>query len=276
MSAAVQFLYTVNGVFDGTTPNPPYASSASSVVATVNNLGLIDPDSGTFNSNTASQHTVITYVGITVAGGPPTMEIIDPANGSAVISTFVFNNVAGNEYISTKPTLVYPGALIRISGGAVGANTKLRIDQLNVPDAASLAPITCTGGGGGGGSINTVTGAEEIVTTTVGDAVTVYHRIRYVAQNADFTAAAGGAYLVNTSAGAVTVTLPAAPADGAIVTIKDSTGSFATNNVTVAGAGSNVEQPTGGTAGSATLATNWWAYRYVYQQAGLSGTWWLT
>ena len=59
-------------------------------------------------------------------------------------------------------------------------------------------------------------------------------------QTASFTAAAGNAYPVNTTSGAITVTLPASPSAGNIVQLTDYAGTWATNNVTVAPNGSNV------------------------------------
>jgi len=52
-------------------------------------------------------------------------------------------------------------------------------------------------------------------------------------QTASFTAVSGNAYPVNTTSGAVTVTLPASPAAGNIVQITDYAGTWATNKITV-------------------------------------------
>jgi hypothetical protein len=52
-------------------------------------------------------------------------------------------------------------------------------------------------------------------------------------QSASFAAVAGNAYPVNTTSGAVTVTLPASPSAGQIVQITDYAGTFATNACTV-------------------------------------------
>ena len=59
-------------------------------------------------------------------------------------------------------------------------------------------------------------------------------------QTASFTATAGNAYPVNTTSGAVTVTLPASPTAGQTVQITDYAGTFATNACTVARNGSNI------------------------------------
>ena len=52
-------------------------------------------------------------------------------------------------------------------------------------------------------------------------------------QTGNFTAVAGNAYPVNTTSGAVTVTLPASPTAGQIVQVTDYAGTWGTNNCTV-------------------------------------------
>ena len=49
----------------------------------------------------------------------------------------------------------------------------------------------------------------------------------------DFTAVSGEGYFVNTTSGAITMTLPASPSAGDIVSVKDYAYKFATNNLTV-------------------------------------------
>jgi len=59
-------------------------------------------------------------------------------------------------------------------------------------------------------------------------------------KTAPFTAVAGKGYFINTTCAAVTVTLPASPTAGDIVSFKDYAGTFATNNVTLCRNGSKV------------------------------------
>jgi len=59
-------------------------------------------------------------------------------------------------------------------------------------------------------------------------------------QSGNFTAVAGRAYPVNTTSGAVTVTLPASPAAGNIVQLTDYAGTWATNYVSVAPNGGKI------------------------------------
>ena len=63
-------------------------------------------------------------------------------------------------------------------------------------------------------------------------------------KTADFTAVNGEGYFVDTGGGAVIVTLPASPAAGNIVYIKDYDGNFATASCTVARNGSNIRGAT--------------------------------
>jgi len=60
------------------------------------------------------------------------------------------------------------------------------------------------------------------------------------AKTASFTAVSGNGYFVNTTSGAITLTLPASPSAGDIVSFKDYAYTFATNNLTVAPNGSNI------------------------------------
>ena len=59
-------------------------------------------------------------------------------------------------------------------------------------------------------------------------------------KTASFTAVSGVGYFVDTTSSAITVTLPASPSAGDIVSVKDYTGTAATNNITIARNGSNI------------------------------------
>jgi len=82
------------------------------------------------------------------------------------------------------------------------------------------------------------------------------------AKTASFTAVSGTGYFVNTTSGAITLTLPATPSAGDIVAFKDYAFTFATNNLTVAGNGS----PIGGVDGTVnpTYSTNGASKTFVY------------
>ncbi len=82
-------------------------------------------------------------------------------------------------------------------------------------------------------------------------------------KTASFTGVAGVGYFVNTTSGAITVTLPASPDAGAVIAVKDYANTFDTNNVTLARNGSNI----GGDALDATLSTEGLAVTLVYVDA---------
>ena len=79
----------------------------------------------------------------------------------------------------------------------------------------------------------------------------------------DFTAVAGEGYFVNTTSGAITVTLPASPSAGAVVAVKDYANTFDTNNVTLARNGSNI----GGTAADSVLKIEGLAVTLIFIDA---------
>jgi hypothetical protein len=60
-------------------------------------------------------------------------------------------------------------------------------------------------------------------------------------RSSGFTAVSGVGYYCDTSSGAFTVTLPASPADGDIVAIKDWSSTAATNNITIGRNGQKIE-----------------------------------
>ena len=61
------------------------------------------------------------------------------------------------------------------------------------------------------------------------------------AKTAGFTAVSNNGYFVNTTSGAITVTLPSSPAAGAIVGIKDYANTADTNAITIGRNGSNIQ-----------------------------------
>ena len=76
----------------------------------------------------------------------------------------------------------------------------------------------------------------------------------------DFTAVSGEGYFINTTSGAVTMTLPSSPSVGDIVALKDYANTFDTNNLTI---GRN-SQPISGTDADAVISTEGQAITLVY------------
>jgi len=83
------------------------------------------------------------------------------------------------------------------------------------------------------------------------------------AKTTNFTAVSGNGYFVNTTSGAITVTLPATPSAGDIVAIKDYANTADTNNITIARNGSNID----GTAEDALIANEGGSVTLVYVDA---------
>ena len=80
------------------------------------------------------------------------------------------------------------------------------------------------------------------------------------AQTSPLTVASGNGYFINTSGGAITVTLPSSPSAGDIVAFKDYAGTWSSNNVTVGRGGSKI----GGSCSCATLNTTAQSVTLIY------------
>ena len=80
------------------------------------------------------------------------------------------------------------------------------------------------------------------------------------AKTSPLTVASGNGYFINTTGGAITVTLPSSPSAGDIVAFKDYAGTWASNNVTVGRGGSKI----GGVCSCATLSTGTQSVTLIY------------
>ena len=95
------------------------------------------------------------------------------------------------------------------------------------------------------GSTLTIGQSGDTVTLAAGATQTGFGRTGTVdwdttAKTASFTAVSGNGYFVNTTSGAITVTLPASPSAGDIVAVADYAGTAATNNITIGRNSSNI------------------------------------
>ena len=118
------------------------------------------------------------------------------------------------------------------------------------------------------GSTLTVGGCGKTVALASGASQTGFGRTGTVdwqttIKTGDFTAVSGEGYFVNTTSGAVEVTLPASPSAGDIVSVSDYAKTAATSNITIARNGSNID----GSAADLVLATNGEAVTLVYADA---------
>ena len=143
------------------------------------------------------------------------------------------------------------GATTTISGSVVKADDIQAADGGNLINQCGTT-ITL---GASGDTINLASGASQ---SGFGRTGTVNWDT--TAKTASFTAVNGNGYFVNTTSGAITVTMPASPSAGDIVGIKDYAGTFATNNVTINRNGSNFD----GVGTNPTLSTNQLSVFFVY------------
>jgi len=140
------------------------------------------------------------------------------------------------------------GDSVSVSAGVpVTVNGDLKSNALKATDGGSIisqcgTDITL---GASGDTINLAAGASQ---SGFGRTGTVDWDT--TAKTASFTAVSGNGYFVNTTSGAVTMTLPATPSAGDIVSVKDYAYTFETNNLTVNRNGS----PIGGGSDTDTIA----------------------
>ena len=151
------------------------------------------------------------------------------------------------------------GATTTISGSVVKADDIQAADGGNIINQCGTT-ITL---GASGDTINLAAGASQ---TGFGRTGTVDWDT--TAKTASFTAVSGNGYFVNTTSGAVTVTLPASPSAGNIVSISDYNGTAGTNAITIARNGSNIN----GNASNYFITKGSTAVTFVYVDATVGWT----
>jgi hypothetical protein len=130
---------------------------------------------------------------------------------------------------------------IAIIGGASGTdNTKLPLAGGTMTGVITFAGAQTFPGTQpalvSGTSIKTINGTSVLGSGNL----EVSGGLEYVYKTASYTATNKQGVLTNTTAGAFTITLPAAPATGAQVVVADAGGAWGTNNLTVARNGSTI------------------------------------
>lgn len=115
------------------------------------------------------------------------------------------------------------------------------------------------------GSTLTLGSSGKTVTLASGATQTGFGRTGTVnwcttAKTSPLTVASGNGYFINTTGGAVTVTLPASPSAGDIISLKDYANTWDTNNVTLANNSSKIN----GVLGCATLNTEDQSVTLIY------------
>jgi hypothetical protein len=135
-----------------------------------------------------------------------------------ILSTYVCITPVGNATVGDIPSVA----------GVADANWAYM--ARGVTDALGAIPQ-----GAKGGSL--ISDGEASQTFTVGN-----HTLAWTDMATATTAVNGGAYFCDTSSAAFTLTLPITPTAGDTVWIVDAKGTFETNNLTVAGNGSNIHR----------------------------------
>ena len=117
---------------------------------------------------------------------------------------------------------------------------------------ASNKEFTLPSTSGSANNIITTNASGVLSMTDINTLVTSDIAWQSSVKTGDFTAVSGEGYFVNTTSGAVTATLPSSPSAGDFVAFKDYAETFATNNLTIARNGSNIQ----GSATDSKLETN--------------------
>ena len=143
------------------------------------------------------------------------------------------------------------------SGDSVQIEGNLKSNALKATDGGSIisqsgTTITI---GASGDTVSLASGASQ---SGFGRAGSVNWQT--TVKTSDFTAANGEGYFVNTTSGAITMTLPASPSAGDIVAVKDYANTFDTNSLTIGRNG----QPISGDDIDATIETEGQAITLVY------------
>tara|TARA_B100001179_G_C18600034_1_gene409591 strand:+ start:2146 stop:2745 length:600 start_codon:yes stop_codon:yes gene_type:complete len=137
---------------------------------------------------------------------------------SNILSTYVCITPVGSATVGDIPSV------------AAVADANWAYMARGVTDALGSIPQ-----GAKGGSL--ISDGASSQTFTVGN-----HTLAWTDMATATTAVNGGAYFCDTSSAAFTLTLPASPVAGDTVWIVDAKGTFNTNNLTVAGNGSNIHR----------------------------------
>jgi hypothetical protein len=234
------------------------ALSATTVTVTVPNIEkdyvIINNSGGTVTVSSGGATTV------SIGTGSKNYVIVDPTTTSVISAVPAANPGGSNtnvQYNSSgsfagNTNFTYDGTTVTILNGAFSSNVNLLTQSevrfqdtsggqyvglrasttvsssftLNLPTTSGTANQVLVTDGSNNLSFATVSGGaawQSVVTSTT------------------FTATAKYGYFVNTSSNAITCTLPASPTLGDFISFVDYSGTFDTNNFTVARNGKNIQ-----------------------------------
>ena len=117
---------------------------------------------------------------------------------------------------------------------------------------ASNQEFTLPSTSGSANNIITTNASGVLSVTDINTLITSDVAWQSTVKTGDFTAVSGEGYFVNTTSAAITATLPSSPSAGDFVAFKDYAENFATNNLTIARNGSNIQ----GDASNSIISTN--------------------
>lgn len=185
------------------------------------------------------------------------IQLLTTPTGSVTSVPAMTVNSTSNVLIGILPASDNNTDQLQMSGGASTTYLKLKGSTSGYVEQIASATTTSyvvtwppTQGGANTVPVNNGSGALSWTATPSP------YIIQTISSNT--TAVSGTTYLCNTSGGPFTVTLPA-PVSGAFIIIKDSTGFFGTNNLTVAQHASELIE---GLAVSKVLQTNWGCWSF--------------
>jgi hypothetical protein len=229
-----------------------------SVTGTTNHAVQVGNASGSLTS-IAVGTTGQVLTGVT--GGNPvfaspasaSISITGDTGGALTGSSFTFTGgTTGLTFNGAGTTETVAGTLV-VSNGGTGATS---LTAHSVILAQGTSAFTALGAATNGQLIIGSTGANPVLATlTAGTGVSITNGAGSITISTtgtttiNYTAVSSSPYVVqatddflgvNSSGGAITVELPNAPATGRVYTIKDSTGSAATHNITVTTVGGTV------------------------------------
>ena len=226
------------------------SSSANGVLTIANTLtaGITITDDTTTNATRYLTFTSATSGSITGENVSSTKLQFNPSTGVLTSTSFTG---AGTGLTGTASSLSIGGNAANVSGVVAIANGGTGQTTATAAFNA-LNPMTTTGDIIYEASATT---AARLPIGTTGQILTVSGGIPawtnpsagitwQTVKTSNFTAVANEAYPVNTTSGAITVTLPASPTAGQIITITDYAGTFATNNCTLNPNGNRIQSST--------------------------------